>query len=187
MLKLGMEIKNLGGLTYLLKGKKESVLIDPDSAKIAKNQSRIIIYTEAKYEELRMVDEKVSIMGPGEYEIGGVEVNGFSGGRGKTIYTILIDGVTVAIMGKLEEELNDKRSDRISGVDVLLAEVQNGYKVIAAAAKKWGANYIVPVDGSGEELKKFMDEADCEGQEGVESLKVDKDNLPDGMEIVVLK
>ena len=182
-----MEIKNLGGLTYLLKGKKESVLIDPDSVKIAKNQSRIIIYTEAKYEELRMVDEKVSIMGPGEYEIGGVEVNGFSGGKGKTIYTILIDGVIVAIMGKLDEELNEKRSDKISGIDVLLAEVGNGYKSIAAAAKKWGANYIVPVDGSGEELKKFLDEADCEGQEAVESLKVDKDNLPDGMEIVVLK
>ena len=163
------------------------MLIDPDGVKLAKNLSRIIVYTEPKYQELRMVSDVVSIMGPGEYEIGGVEINGFSGGKGKTIYSIIIDGVTVVVMGKLDEELNEKRSDKIGGVDVLLAEVENGYKAIQMVAKKWGANYIVPIEGGSQEIKTFLDDADCEGQEAVEILRVDKDNLPDGMEIVVLK
>lgn len=182
-----MEIKNLGELSFLLKGKKETVIINPDKEKIAKNSSRIMIYSEPKYDELRMVDDKVSIMGPGEYEIGGVEINGYSAGKGKTIFTILIDGVMVAFMGKLDEQLNDKRSEKINGVDILLADVGNGYKSISSVAKKWGANYIIPVDGNVEDMKKFLDDADSEGQEAIESLKVDKDNLPDGMEIVVLK
>ena len=34
---------------------------------------------------------------------------------------------------------------------------------------------------------KFLDEVDSEGQEEVESIKMEKENLPDGMEVVVLK
>lgn len=187
MLKSAMEIKKIGGLAFALKGKKETVLLNPDKDKLAKIASRIVIYNQVKNDELRTVGERVAIMGPGEYEIGGVEINGFSGGKGQTVYTVLIDGVVVGIIGKLEEQLSEKRAEKISGIDVLLAEVQNGYKSILAMAKKWGANYIVPMDGSDEQIKKFLDEADCEGQEAVEGLKVDKDNLPDGTEIVVLK
>ncbi|HPD44895.1 MAG TPA: hypothetical protein PK131_01820, partial [Candidatus Woesebacteria bacterium] len=56
-------------------------------------------------------------------------------------------------------------------------------------AKKWGVNYLIPVGGKPDSkvLVTFLDEVDEEGLEPIESLKVDKDNLPDGLEIVLLK
>ena len=185
MLKSAMDIKFIGNQTFVLKGKKESVLVNPEKELLEKNTSRIVIYSQSKQEELRSVGEKVAVMGPGEYEIGGVEINGFSDGHEGTIYTVLVDGVTVCILSKLQEALSDKKIEKVDGVDVLITDVANGMQL----AKKWGANYVVPsgytVDSP--DYKKFLDEADCEGLAPVELLKVDKDNLPEGMEVVILK
>ena len=186
-----MEIKLLKGTSILIKGKKESVLVNPESEMLTKNTTRLVIYNRANYAELRTVGERVSIMGPGEYEIGGVEVNGFNGGDGNTVYTVFADGVTVGILGKLKEELSEKKSGKISGVDVLVVDVENeetvGSKYTLKLAKSWGANYIIPIGKSQEELNKFLDVSDNEGLESIETLKVDKDNLPDGTEVVLLK
>lgn len=191
MVKSAMEIKLIKKSTMFIKGKKESVLINPEPEMLAKGSSRIVIYSQPKYEELRTIGEKVSIMGPGEYEMGGVEIDGFNGGSGNTVYTILIDGISVGILGKLKEELGEKKTGKISGVDVLIADIGEetgiGTKGILKLGKLWGANYIIPVGGEGGEVKKFLDEADVEGLEAVAELKVDKDNLPDGTEIVRLK
>ena len=81
--------------------------------------------------------------------------------------------------------------EKISGVDVLIADISNGIgpKEILNLAKKWGANYVIPAgyDQGDAAIKKFIDESDIEGQELMESLKVDKDNLPEGTEVVILK
>jgi hypothetical protein len=192
MVKSAMEIKYLGGQTVVIKGKKESVLINPEDEQIEKNGGRIVLFNQSKYEQLRTVGERVSIMGPGEYEVGGVEVNGFNGGGGNTIFTVLIDGVMVGIMGKQKEELSDKKADKITGVDVLIVDIKNedgiSNKSVLKIAKKWGANYVVPAGATGDDpdLKKFLDETDSEGLEPIDGLKIDKDNLPDGMEVVCL-
>ena len=60
-------------------------------------------------------------------------------------------------------------------------------KMLMEWSKKWGANYLIPVGYSEEELKKFLDSVDEEGLEPIESLKTTRDELPDGLEIVVLK
>jgi hypothetical protein len=191
MVKSAMEIKYLGKNIFLIKGKKESALVNPDERIATKDRPRIVIKNETKIEVDGEEGERVVVMGPGEYEIGGIEINGFSAGPGETFYSVMVDGVTVGILGRLKEQLTDKRIDKISGVDVLVADISNGVgpKGILNLAKKWGANYVVPVGYNEEDgaLKKFMDELDVEGQEAVESLKVDKDNLPEGTEVVVLK
>lgn len=188
-----MEIKYLGKKTIFLKGKKESVVVNPDERMATKDRPRIVIKNETKIEVDGEEGNRVVVMGPGEYEIGGIEINGFSAGIGETFYSVTIDGVTVGILGQLKEPLNDKRTDKINGVDVLVADIGEGSKLGAKAimslAKKWGANYVVPVGYNSDngDLKKFMDESDTEGQEAVELLKVDKDNLPEGSEVIILK
>ena len=188
-----MEIKYLGKKSFLLKGKKESVIVNPGDGKITKDRPRIVIKCETKVEVDGEEGDRVVVMGPGEYEIGGVEIDGFSAGVGKTYYSVMMDGVTIGILGQLKENLSDKRSDRVGGVDVLVVDIGEGSeldsKSVLGLAKKWGANYVVPVgyeQGNGK-LKKFRDESDTEGQEAVDSLKVDKDNLPEGTEVVILK
>lgn len=183
----------MGKKTFLIKGKKEQALVNPDERIATKDRPRIVIKNETKIEVDGEEGERVVVMGPGEYEIGGIEINGFSAGGGETFYAVTVDGVTVGILGQLKEPLNDKRVDRISGVDVLVADIGGGSgagtKGILNLAKRWGANYVVPVgynSGNGD-LKKFMDESDTEGQEPLEALKVDKDNLPEGTEVIILK
>jgi hypothetical protein len=96
------------------------------------------------------------------------------------------------LLGKQVSDLNDKKVEKISGADVMVVNVKNGSgisnKSVIDLAKKWGVNYLIPVGGDGADvdLKKFKDDADCEGLEPIESLKVDKDDLPDGMEVVFL-
>jgi len=186
-----MDIKLIKAASVLISGKKEKVLVNPSAEILEKNVSRIVIYNRSKYEELRTIGDKVSIMGPGEYEIGGVEIDGFNGGDGNTIFTVLVDGVSVGVLGKLKEELNEKKSGKVSGVDVLIVDIDNkggvSPKSVLKLAKSWGANYVIPVGSDEIELKAFLDEFDSEGIEAIDVLKVDKDNLPDGTEIVLLK
>ena len=189
-----MEIRFLGNQTIYIKGKKESVLVNPtDKDGSLKLGGRIIAFTSKDFDNLGLSTEKVILRGPGEYEIGGVEVQGVNGGNGDVIYVFTIDGVTVGVFGDLKEALSDKKQEKISSLDVMLISIKKNEsisdKLILDWAKKWGANYLIPVgfDEPNEDLIRFLDKADTEGKEGIESLKVEKDELPDGMEVVVLK
>lgn len=190
-----MEIKLLNDSTIFLKGKKESVLVDPTKNDLSENKgnSRIIIYTSGDFnEDVLSNDEKIIIKGSGEYEIGGIEIMGINGEDGNTIYRIVVDGFILVILGKISQELTPKRIERIDSTDILLAPTTIGdkssFKLTKEWAKKWGANYLIPVDGDEDSLKKFLDEADEEGLEKVDSLKLEKqEELPDGLEIKLLK
>lgn len=188
-----MEIKLVGQKTVLIKGKKEAILVNPTAEIVTKNSARVLMYTSLNESGWKIEGDKVPVIGPGEYEVGGIEINGWADGSEGVVYTAVIDGITVGILGKIKENLSEKKIEKINRLDVLVTEVNNaesvGAKVIIELAKKWGANYLVPV---GEEvgsmaMKKFLDEADSEGLEPVEALKVDKDDLPDGLEVAVLK
>jgi hypothetical protein len=98
----------------------------------------------------------------------------------------------VVIVGGLKQELSEKKIDRIEEADVLIVypEVGSliGYKMSKELAKKWGANYLIPISNNSEILNKFLDEADNEGLEASDSLKIEKaEDLPDGLEIKLLK
>jgi hypothetical protein len=190
-----MEIKILENQTVFLKGKKESVLINPTEEILSnsKYQSRIIIFTSEKFDNSKLKSEGVIIRGPGEYEIGGVEINGYNAHNGNNMYLIGQDGLMVGVLGELEEPLSDKRIEKINGADILIAPVlikeDVSAKLVLEWAKKWGVNYLIPTGWIEDEnlLNKFLDVADQEGLEKTDQLKVDKDSLPDGLEIKVLK
>lgn len=189
-----MEIRFLGNQTIYIKGKKESVLINPaehdGSSKLA---SRIVAFTNKKFDSMGLSSEKVILRGPGEYEIGGVEVQGINGGEGDTVYVFTVDGVTVGVLGELKEALSDKKLEKIASLDAMIISIKKNEsitdKLILDWAKKWGANYLIPVgyEEPNEDLTRFLDKADQEGTEGIESLKIEKEELPEGMEVVVLK
>lgn len=190
---LHMEIKIIDNYSALLKGKKESVLINPseDYLKKDKGKSRILIFTGDEFNGIGFLNNGVLIKGAGEYEIGGVEVVGVDIKNNQTIYTIYIDGVLVLVLGKLKEELSEKEINSINGVDVLLTPINFGenlsYKLVKNWSTKWGVNYLIPMGEDKEMLKKFLDASDEEGLEGMESLKVEKEELPEGLELKLLK
>ncbi|MDD4135513.1 MAG: MBL fold metallo-hydrolase [Candidatus Shapirobacteria bacterium] len=191
-----MEIKVLEKNSVYLKGKKENILINPNEKRRddSKYSSRIFLFTSEKYDGMGFGGDRILIRAPGEYEVGGVEINGYPAGGENTFFIINIDGIKVVFLGDLEEALSDKRIEKVDSVDVLLAPVlikgDFSGKLILDWAKKWGVNYLVPM-GYGDEnkadLDKFLDQVDQEGLEAIESLKVDKNDLPDGLELRVLK
>lgn len=191
-----MEIKVLEKNSVYLKGKKENILINPNEKRRddSKYSSRIFLFTSEKYDGMGFSGDRILIRAPGEYEVGGVEINGYPAGGENTFFIINIDGIKVVFLGDLEEALSDKRIEKVDSVDVLLAPVlikgDFSGKLILDWAKKWGVNYLVPM-GYGDEnkadLDKFLDQVDQEGLEAIESLKVDKNDLPDGLELRVLK
>ncbi len=191
-----MEIKALEKQSVYLKGKKEGVLINPSEEyrNNSKYPSRVFLFTDEKYDGMGFENEKILIRAAGEYEVGGVEVNGLSSSGNGTLYIINIDGVKIIFLGDLDEALSDKRIEKIEAADVLFAPVliknSPSGKMILEWAKKWGVNYLIPTgydDCDKSNLDVFLDQADREGLEAVESLKIDKDDLPDGMELKVLK
>ncbi|MDD2225026.1 MAG: MBL fold metallo-hydrolase [Candidatus Shapirobacteria bacterium] len=191
-----MEIKVLENNSVYLKGKKENVLINPSEKKRddSKYPSRIFLFTSEKYDGMGFDSDKILIRAPGEYEVGGVEINGYPAGGENTFFIINIDGIKVIFLGDLDEALSDKRIEKVDSADVLLAPVlikdSLGGKLVLDWAKKWGVNYLIPMGYSDEDknnLDKFLDQADQEGLEPAESLKVDKNDLPDGLELKVLK
>lgn len=180
-----MEIKYFNQGKIYLKGKKENVWINPDKDDFeSKNyESRIVIYTQKERNLIKLGEEgdRVIISGPGEYEIGGVEINGIN-----SMYVLTVDGIKLVIMGKNEEEISEKKKEKLEEADVLMISINAGS---AEIAKKSAANYVVPIDyeDEKEELKEFLDAFDKENLESVESLRVEKDNLPESMEVVLLK
>jgi L-ascorbate metabolism protein UlaG (beta-lactamase superfamily) len=190
MLKSDMEIKRLGKKSLLIKGKKESLLVNPENE--TKQVARIHLFSETK-NIMTETDKAVVIAGPGEYEVGGIEITGIRTEDTGLFYIIDVDGVRIGLVSQLVEQLNDKKMERVGEVDVLLLDIgeENGKKtkIILEMAKKLGANYVIPYgysEGSAS-LKSFLDETDNEGKEPVEALKVEKLELPEGMEVVLLK
>jgi DNA ligase (NAD+) len=105
-----------------------------------------------------------------------------------------LEKVDIAILERFGEksaeniiqEINEKKKEKLEEADVLIISLS---EYSAEIAKKSAANYVIPVDyeNNEKELKLFLDVFDNESLEKVESLKVDKENLPEGMEVVLLK
>ncbi len=192
-----MEIQKIGNNAFYVKGKKGAVVINPSKEQLdlKKFEARIIAVSNKDEDMLgEWHDGKVFLRGPGEYEVGGIDIVGINSGVGSTIYIFEVDGFRVCFLGKLDALLSDKKVEKIDDVDVLMAPLDgkklgNG-KNLMDWAKKWGANYVIPFgyEESESDLVNFLDAADKEGNEAIESLKVSsRDELPDGTDVVVLK
>lgn len=190
-----MEIRRLGDKTLQIRGKKECVLIDPSDVSELNDKSgcRLILLTSKMSGVAALAEGKVIVSGPGEYEVGGIEVTGLKTGEGSSLYLLSMEGVMIGVMGGLKEELSDKKVEKVASVDVLVLSLKEilavGEKKVLSWAKGWGVNYLILVgyQDKKELLDKYLDETDSEGAEEAESLKVDKDSLPEGMEVVLLK
>ncbi|MGD9129012.1 MAG: MBL fold metallo-hydrolase [Candidatus Woesebacteria bacterium] len=155
--------------------------------------------------------EKVFVINhPGEYEVGGISVFGVStyhdvhGGveRGKNnIFTIIIDGVRVCHLGDLGHLLSQEEAAQIGMVDVLFLPVGGVYTIdpeqAVKVAKFLEPGIVIPMHFKtpAHDEKVFADLATLEdfikvydSQPGVEKkLNVEKDRLPEEMELVVLE
>jgi len=135
-----MDIFYLGHSSFKLKGRDASVIIDPfDSKKVglkfSSNEADIVSVSH-EHEDHNAISlvkgEPKIISDPGEYEIKGISILGFSTfhdakngeERGKnTIYVYEIDGVRICHLGDLGEKLSDNLIESLGEIDVLMIPV----------------------------------------------------------------
>ena len=132
-----------------LSGKEEKILVNPGKEMFSdkKNEYRVVLFTREELDFLGLTFEGVVIRGPGEYEVGGVEISGVDGNGDGLAYLIGLDEVAMVVVDGAGGLLSKKLVDKMKGVDVMVVMVRKGEKVdpktLLAVAKKWGVNYLV--------------------------------------------
>jgi len=140
---------------------------------------------EIKSKDLEVtVDGKISINGfefpgPGEYEKGGVILNGISDGA-NTIYTAKIEEMNVCYLGRINHELSEEEAKGIGDVDILFLPLEVdgslGLKTVLKILTNIDPRVVIPMlytDLS--EFKKSEGYTDGE----IDVLKIKKSELPE--------
>lgn len=142
--------------------------------------------------------EPFAIQGPGEYEVKGVTVAGFSttssyGGESKinTVYSILFDGMSVLYAGALGDSKIPAELLEMDSPDVLIVPIggegalkpDDAHQLVV----KLEAKIIIPILYDDKSLKLFLKEAGAEGVKPVDKLTIKpKDLAGKENEVVIL-
>ena len=138
-----MEIRYFGANCVKIKKKKASIIVDDTKDKgayittakdIAIQTNKALSYGEGAVFE---------IQSPGEYEVSEVAVTGIAStlhhdpDKQSVIYSLHIDGFSVAIIGHTEAQLDEAKLEKLGVVDVLIIPVGgHGYTLDAVEATK---------------------------------------------------
>lgn len=146
-----MEIIYLGHSAFKIRGKAASLVTDPFTTKSTgftmPKVSADIVTVSHDHDDHNAIqkvggttrrEKPYVVKAPGEYEVNGVGVFGWGSyhdeskgsKRGKnTMYTIMIEGVTIGHLGDLGTKLNDDQIEGLGIIDVLLVPVGGVYTI----------------------------------------------------------
>ncbi len=201
-----MEITYLGEYAVRVKGKDKTLIIDPfDSASANKTQggwkkqtADIVISSSA--DPLHHNIDGVTgngtdlfvIEGPGEYEVGGVRVYGFSSGPDTTNYLLEVDGFTLLHLGGIKKSINESQTEAMGTINVLFVpggdagEIEKATELIAQLEPE----IIVPIhcNEDDEGFEKFLKATGKMQVQKEEKLKLaSPSDLPEDITVFILK
>jgi L-ascorbate metabolism protein UlaG (beta-lactamase superfamily) len=146
------------------------------------------------------------IIGPGEFEIGGVFITAVQTESGKkskdrvrnTVYVFDYDGITVAHLGDLQQIPTQSEIELLGTVNVALVPVGGGNSLNAAKAAEVVSmlepNLVIPMHYATpdskikmDDLNKFIKEMGLSKQDAQPALKVTRSSLPSETHVVVLE
>ena len=151
--------------------------------------------------------QRMSIVGPGEYEVGGVFITGIAmatktternGKVPNTLYVFDFDGLTVAHLGDLAYVPTQSQIENLGPVDLALVPVGGGSALSPAEAAEVitliEPSLVIPMHYKiGKEkvklgqVARFLSEMGVGKQEPMETLTVNKSGLSDQTQVVVLQ
>ncbi len=155
-------------------------------------------------EVTRSGKEIFSIIGPGEYEIGGVFIKGVATHSDyskdtdiNTIYTIQLEDINIVYLGALsDKKIDTSFMENMDGVDILIVPIGGGTLLNASDAHSLAVSLeskiIIPIlydEGiaSKDALALFLKEGGAEDTKSIEKLTVKRKDLEGkNGEIVVL-
>lgn len=173
------EIEYKGGNTIILSTKKSTLVVDPKLSAVGLKdivkKDAIELATEERF-AINSEDAKLSIEGPGDYEVSDFSIHGVATVRHidgdeatpiGTIYSVEVDGVRVAIVGNSVPKLNEMQLEEIGVVDGLIIPVGGGgYTLDATSAsalvRQIEPKFVVPVHYADSTLTYEVSQDDVE-------------------------
>jgi len=212
-----MDIYWYGQACFKIKGKSASLLIDPydpemmgfKAPKPSDMEVDMVLKTHdhPDHNNLKIAQgSPVEIIGPGEYEVKGVTVNGVSvfhdksngSERGKnTVYHILMDGLHIVHCGDLGHTFTEEQLEEIGDCDILMVPVGSVYTIdgkdAAEVVSELEPRIIIPMHYGIEGMKfnlegpeVFLKEMGAEGIVPQPKLSITKDKLPEEPQVILL-
>lgn len=198
-----MDIKLHGGNCVSITVKKSELVVDAGEKGVdCKSKKTAVHLATMKEFNPKGMPETFMIDCPGEYEVAGFSVMGIGakanmdepGKKSATIYTVVIAGYKIAIIGHIDPNVSEQMLEQIGMIDIAIVPVGgNGFTMDGAMAAKLivkldpkivipthykmsGVGYEVPQD----DLELFTKEIGVV-PESVEKLKLKNGVVPDNM------
>lgn len=213
-----MDITYLGHSSFKIKGRTGSLVTDPfDPQIVGLKYSGVeadivtISHDHADHNQAGLVKNvKKVVDGPGEYEILGISIIGFSSFhddkngslRGKnTIYVFEMDGLRLVHLGDLGHELSEGLVEDMGEIDILMipvgAEYTIGPDIATSVVQAVGPKFVIPmhyqISGLAPEtfskllpVEAFLKEVGI-SVETLPKLSVKKEDLGEEQKVIVLE
>jgi len=209
-----LELSWIGHSCFRLKGRDLTIVTDPVDPHLGYGSARLqadvvtISHAEPNHAAIEAVSGEPRLLeGPGEYEVGGILVNGVATPRPpeqprtvprNTAYLIELDDVTICHLGDLQAPLTADQVAVVKDADVLLVPVGGGCTIDAAQAAEVVAQvepkYVIPMH-----YRTAASKLDLEGVERFcrelgqaeptpqARLNVTRGSVPEGLTLVLLE
>lgn len=192
------DIQYLGRSCFRIKGKEGVIVTDPphnspyDLSKIAATLQTLSSEVRDQYDTqtLKPLNERVFVVdGPGEYEVGGVLVEGVrtyrddakGAERGRnTAYVIHLDDFTFCHLGDLGHDLTTQQLEQIGSVDVLLVPASSALAPdkMTEVISEIEPRLVIPMYDDPEQLNKLAHELGLKEWTAQEKLTITAATLP---------
>lgn len=208
-----MEITWLGHACFRIKGRQSTVVTDPFSPKLGYSLGKLkadIVTVSHQHEGHSYVQgidgNPRPVLGPGEYEIGGVLILGVSTfhdevlgeKRGKnTVYVMEVDEIAVCHLGDLGHVLTTEQVEELGDVDMLLLPVGGVSTINAPTAaevvRQLEPKVVVPMHYKTAALKwelepadRFLKEIGAKQVDSQPKLSFTRTSLPESTQVFLL-
>lgn len=164
------DIEYKGGNTVVFTTKKSVLVTDPKLSVVGLKDVSVKDAVELSTEDrfaLNSEGAKLSLEGPGEYEVGDFSIRGVAAQRhidteldtaGTTLYRIEIGDVRIGLLGNTIEKLTEDQLEALGVVDILIVPVGGGgYTLDATAAanltRRIDPKVVIPIHYADKALK----------------------------------
>lgn len=174
-----VDIYYLKNNSLRIKGKIASIVIDP-SSKLNKTEGDgvLILKESLDFSESKIVGLRITIKGPGEYEVGGIKISCFQVGR-ELVASLDVDSVKVLIGGgSAVEKIHEKMEE--CNIALIKADEEFNYAVLPSLEP----NVLLVYGERKEEMAKSLGK---EGAEKASKFSLTAEKLPQEMQIVMFE
>lgn len=172
-----------------IKTKTGLVLVNPQDLALEKNKElvKLALYTVGDFGNGDIGARVMVVRGPGEYDVAGIHLAGWRVGVDETIYLVEIEEVKMALIPQMTDKWDKKKQERLGEADVVVVwGGKVGAKKSQELIKNLGVNHLIVISETEESRKEFMDEFDLSEGAQVDSVKIDKQNLSESLEVLII-